>query len=36
MAKTALMTVASESIGYERVKLFAKDGYDCVLVARNG
>jgi uncharacterized protein len=35
MARTALITGASEGIGYELVKLFAKDGYDCVLAARN-
>jgi len=35
MSKTALITGASEGIGYELVKLFAKDGYDCVLTARN-
>ncbi|MBN2168346.1 MAG: SDR family NAD(P)-dependent oxidoreductase [Actinobacteria bacterium] len=31
----AIVTGASEGIGYELCKLFAKDGYDVVLVARN-
>jgi short-subunit dehydrogenase len=35
MAKTALITGASEGISYELVKLSAKDGYHSVLVARN-
>ena len=33
--KTALITGASGGIGYELAKLFAKDGYHIVLVARN-
>lgn len=35
MNKTALITGASSGIGYELSKIFAKNGYNLVLVARN-
>lgn len=35
MNKTALITGASGGIGYELALLFARDGFDCILVARS-
>ena len=35
MTKTALITGATSGLGYEFVKLFAKEGYNLVLVARS-
>ena len=35
MKQTALITGASAGIGYELSKIFAKNGYNLVLVSRN-
>ena len=35
MKKTALITGASNGIGLELAKIFAKEGYDLILIARN-
>lgn len=35
MNKTVLITGASSGIGYEFAKLFAKEGYNLVITARN-
>jgi uncharacterized protein len=35
VSQTALITGASGGIGYELALLFAKDGFDCILVARS-
>jgi short-subunit dehydrogenase len=35
VSKTALITGASGGIGYELALLFARDGFDCILVARS-
>jgi short-subunit dehydrogenase len=35
MSKTVLITGASAGIGYELSKVYAKNGYNLVLVSRN-
>src|SRR5207253_8958630 len=35
VSKTALITGASGGIGYELALLFARDGFDCIVVARS-
>ncbi len=35
MSRTALITGASSGIGYELALLLARDGFDCILVARS-
>jgi short-subunit dehydrogenase len=35
VSKTALITGASGGIGYELALLFARDGFDCILIARS-
>ena len=34
--RTVLITGASNGIGYEFAKIYAKNGYNLVVVARNG
>lgn len=35
MSRTALITGASSGIGYQLALLLARDGFDCILVARS-
>jgi len=35
VSRTALITGASIGIGYELALLFARDGFDCILLARS-